>query len=178
MPKVKLQLAAKPLAEMLQIQAQNESEPKHVKIVVFDDQNRVLTVKSKTRFVLPGGRVEWDDDDDEAAARREVFETANITLGLVTLVTLVRIKDHNKQITKTMVFVGRMSGKEQAAPNQKQKHQFVSKEAFLVATGSRNDLVRTLVDAAFKALVSEEIREDHDQTILSGREKYNSQSLL
>lgn len=48
-------------------------EPKFVKIVVFDDQNRVLTVKSGNRFVLPGGRIEWDDDDAEAAARREVF---------------------------------------------------------------------------------------------------------
>lgn len=178
MPKTKLHLVSEPLSEMPLIKGQDENDPKYVKIVVFDDHNRALVVKKKNRFVLPGGRVEWDDDDAEAAVRREVFETANIALGLVIPVTLVRTKDRNKQITKTMVFVGRMSGEEQAASNQEQKHRFFSKEAFLEATGHRNDLVRTLVDAAFKVLVSEEIKEDHDQTTLSGREKYNSQSLL
>ena len=65
MPKTKLHLVAKPLSEMPLIKRQDENEPKYVKIVVFDDHNRALVVKNKNRFVLPGGRVEWDDDDAE-----------------------------------------------------------------------------------------------------------------
>ncbi len=90
--------------------ALEDAEARHVKIVVFDDQNRVLAIKSKNRFVLPGGRVEWDDDDAEAAARREVFETANIALGLVKPVTVVKTKDRQNQSAQTLVFVGRMAG--------------------------------------------------------------------
>lgn len=154
----------------------NESE--HVKIVVFDDQNRILVIKNKNRFVLPGGHVEWDDDDTETAARREVFEAANIALGPTRPVTIIKTKDHDGQIAQTIVFVGRMAGEEVGWPEQKPAHRFMSKETFFRTSGGQSDLVRSLVDAAHRVLVSEEIKEEHDETVLIGKEKYNSRSLL
>ncbi|MDD3181199.1 MAG: NUDIX domain-containing protein [Alphaproteobacteria bacterium] len=153
----------------------NAGEAKHVKIVVFDNQNRVLTVKSKNRFILPGGRVEWDDDDAEAAARREVFETANIALGLVKPVTVIKTKDRQNQSAQTIVFVGRLRGED---TKLSEKSRFMSKEAFLETADRQSDLVRSLVVSAHRVLVSEEIRDEHDETAMTGREKYNLHSLI
>ncbi|MDD3183381.1 MAG: NUDIX domain-containing protein [Alphaproteobacteria bacterium] len=165
-------------SELLRIDPQDESEPKYVKVLVFDDQNHVLTVKNGNRFVLPGGRVEWDDDDAEAAARREVFEAANIALGPMRTVTVIKTKDHDGQIAQTIVFVGRMAGEDIVWPEQKPVRRFMSKETFFRTSGGQSDLVRSLVNAAHRALISEEIRGEHDETAKVGREKYNSRSLL
>ncbi|MDX9689033.1 MAG: NUDIX hydrolase [Alphaproteobacteria bacterium] len=161
-----------------QIELLTETEPKHVKIVVFDGQNRVLAVKSGNRFVLPGGRIEWDDDDTEAAARREVFEAANIALGPMRPVTVIKTKDHDGQTAQTIVFVGRMADEGAACPGQRQAHRFMSKETFFRTSGRQGDLIRSLIDAAHRVLISEEIKDEHDETTLCGREKYNSRSLL
>lgn len=177
MPKAKSQPLTKILPCTPQSNAQDESEVSYVKIIVFDDQNRILVVKNKNRFVLPGGRVEWDDDDAESAARREVFEAANIALGLVQPVTVIQTQDHEKQITKTSIFAARMSGEPQVSQHHKNTHRFVRKESFLEAL-HQNELVHTLIDAGLRVLTSEEIREDRDQTTLRGQEKYNAQSLL
>lgn len=165
-------------SKLPQIGPQDENEPKYVKIVVFDDQNRVLTVKSKNRFVLPGGRVEWDDDDAEAAARREVFESANVALGLVHSVTVIKTKDRDGQIAQTIVFVGRTAGEGAAWPEQRQTRRFMNKETFFRTSGGQSDPVRSLVNAAHRVLVSEEIKEEHDEAALTGKEKYNNWSLL
>lgn len=165
-------------SELPRIGPQDESDPKYVKVLVFDDQNRVLTVKSGNHFVLPGGRVEWDDDDTEAAARREVFEAANIALGPATPVTVIKTKTAQNQSTQTIVFVARMTGEGAAWPEQKQARRFMSKETFFRTSGGQGDLVRSLVDAAHRVLISEEIRDEHDETAKVGREKYNSRSLL
>ncbi len=165
-------------SELLRIDPQDESDPKYVKVLVFDDQNRVLTVKSGNRFVLPGGRVEWDDDDAEAAARREAFEAANIALGPMRPVTIIKTKDHDGQIAQTIVFVARMTGEGATCPGQQQAHRFMSKETFFRTSGGQSDLVRSLVDTAHRILISEEIKDEHEETTLCGREKYNSRSLL
>lgn len=141
--------------------ALEESDARYVKIVVFDEQNRVLTVKSKSRFVLPGGRVEWDDDDAEAAARREVFEVANISLGVVKPVTVVRTRSRKSTSAQTIVFVARINGTGQAS---NEGHRFVSKGTFFETPGGQSDLVRSLVESAHRLLVSEEIRDEHQET--------------
>ncbi len=159
-------------------QSLNAEEIEYVKIVVFDDQNCVLAIKNKNRFVLPGGCVEWDDDDAEAAARREVFESANIALGLVKPVTAIKTKGRQNEIAQTIVFVGRMAGEAATWPEQCQNRRFMSKETFFRTSGGQSNLVRSLVEAAHRVLVSEEIRNEHDETAKVGREKYNSRSLL
>jgi len=168
----------KALFERQRIEALTESEPKHVKIVVFDDQNRVLAIKSGNRFILPGGRVEWDDDDAEAAARREVFESANIALGLVKPVRVIETKNRQTQSARTIVFVGRMAGEGTVLPGQMQVCRFIAKETFLGTSSGRNDLVRSLVEAAYRVLVSEEIGDEHVDAVQFAREKYNIRSLL
>jgi len=160
------------------IEALTESEPKYVKIIVFDDQNRVLTIKNANGFVLPGGRVEWDDDDAEAAARREVFETANIALGLVHPVTIIKTKPAQNQSAQTIVFAARMTGEGVDWPEQRQAHHFMSKETFSRTSSGRSTLVRSLVEAAYRVLTSEEIKGEYAETAQSGREKYNLCSLL
>lgn len=165
-------------SELQQIEVLTENEPKHVKIVVFDGQNRVLAVKNENRFILPGGRIEWDDDDAEAAARREVFETANIALGLVHPVTVIKTKTAQNQSTQTIVFVARMTGEGAAWPEQKQARRFMSKETFFRTSGGQGDPVRSLVEAAYRVLISEEIRDEYEKSAQSGREKYNFCSLL
>lgn len=160
-------------SELQRIEGLTENEPKHVKIIVFDDQNRLLIVKSRNRFVLPGGRVEWDDDDAEAAARREVFENANIALGFVHPVTVIKTKT-----VQTIVFVGRIAGKGAAWPGQRQAYRFMSKETFFRTSVGQGDLIRSLVEAAYRVLISEEIRDEHQESAQSGREKYNFCSLL
>ncbi len=159
-------------------QSLDTEEIKYVKIVVFDDQNHVLALKSKSRFVLPGGRIEWDDDDMEAAARREVFETANISLGLVKPVTIIKTKNRQNQSAQTIVFVGRMAGEGRAWPRQKQSHRLMSKETFFETVGVQSDLVRSLIEEAHHVLVSEEIENEHAETAQLGREKYNLHSLF
>ncbi|GEM_PF-2304327 len=168
----------KTLCEAQQVEVLSENEPKYVKIVVFDDQNRLLTVKNKNRFNLPGGRVEWDDDDAEAAARREVFESANIALGPVRPVTIIKTKEHDGQTAQTIVFVGRLVGEGSAWTEQRQPSRFMVKETFFRTSSGQSDLVRSLVDTAHRILISEEIKDEHDETTLCGREKYNSRSLL
>ena len=158
--------------------ALEDTEARHVKIVVFDDQNRVLAIKSKNRFVLPGGRVEWDDDDAEAAARREVFETANIALGLVKPVTVVKTKDRQNQSAQTLVFVGRMAGGGRISSEQRGNNRFMSKETFFETVGGQNLLVRSLVETAQRVLVSEEIKCEQEETAQTGREKYNIGSVF
>jgi len=175
MPKAKLQPEAKLLSGATRSALQEESEPKYVKIVVFDDRNHVLTIKSKNRFIMPGGRVEWDDDDAEAAARREVFETANIALGLVIPVTVIKTNARQSKSARTIVFVGRMRGEE---PSSGDQYRFMSKETFLDTVGGQCDLFCALINAAYRVLISEEIRNEHAETAQTGREKYNSQSLL
>jgi len=159
----------------MQIEAQAESEPRYVKVVVFDALNRVLTVKSKNRFVLPGGCVEWDDDDAEAAARREVFEAANMALGLVKPVAVIKTKNRQNQSTRTIVFVGRLRGEGQASGGD---HRFMDKETFFNTPNGQGDLVRSLVEAAHRVLVSEEIKDEQAETAQFGREKYNLRSLF
>ncbi len=156
-------------------QSLDAEEIKYVKIVVFDDQNRVLAIKNTSRFVLPSGCIEWDDDDAEAAARREVFETTNISLGLVKPVTVINTKDHQNQIASTLVFVGRMPGKEQTPSDH---HRFMNKKAFLETSGGHYELVRSLIEAAYRVLTTEEIKGEYAQTAQFGREKYNFCSLL
>jgi len=168
----------KALSEMQRIEAATESEPKYVKIIVFDDQNRVLAVKSGNRFVLPGGRIEWDDDDAEAAVRREVFESANIALGLVHPVTIFKTKTAQNENAQTIVFVARMEGEGADWPEQRQSRRFMSKETFFRTSGGQNDLVYSLVEAAYRVLISEEIRDEYAESAKSGREKYNLCSLL
>lgn len=150
-------------------------EAKHVKVVVFDEQNRVLAIKSRNRFVLPGGRVEWDDDDAEAAARREVFEAANIALGIVKPVTVIKTKNRQNQNTRTIVFVGRLRGGEQTSGDNQ---RFLDKETFFTTPGGQSDLVRSLVEDAHRVLVSEEIKDDHDEAVMTGRERYSLRSLI
>ena len=166
MPKAK----SRPLPEILpctpQSNAQNESEASYVKIIVFDDQTRILVVKNKNRFVLPGGRVEWDDNDAEAAARREVFEAAKVALGILKPTTAIKTKLHQNQSTKTIVFVGRLCGEDQQVSN---KHRFMNKSAFFEASASHDAFVHSLVEAAHRVLVSEEIRNEHNQEIDMGR---------
>ncbi|MDD3181341.1 MAG: NUDIX domain-containing protein [Alphaproteobacteria bacterium] len=172
MPEARLQIVTK-----TQIKALTESEPKHVKVVVFDDQNRVLTIKSGNYFVLPGGRVEWDDDDAEAAARREVFESANIALGLVRPVTVIKTKNRDPN-AQTIIFASRIAGEGTAWPEQRQAHRFMSKETFFRTSGLQSDVVRSLVEAAHRILITEEIKDEYAETAQTGREKYNLCSLL
>lgn len=153
-------------------------EIKCVKIVVFDDQNRVLTVKSGNRFVLPGGRIEWDDDDAEAAARREVFEAANIALGPVRPVTVIKTKNRQNQSAQTVVFAARMTGEGADWPEQQQARRFMARETFFRTVGGRSDLVRSLVETAYRVLTTEEIKGEYAETAQFGREKYNLCSLL
>lgn len=160
-----------------QVEAQAESDPKFVKIVVFDNQNRVLTIKNGSRFVLPGGRMEWDDDDAESAARREVFESANIALGPVRPVTVIKTKNC-EQKAQTIVFVARMAGEGATWPEQRQARRFMTRETFFRTTNGQNNFVHSLIDAAHRLLVSEEIKDEHDETVITGREKYNLQSLI
>ncbi len=167
----------KALSEMQRVEATTESEPKYVKVVVFDDQNRVLAVRSRNRFVLPGGRVEWDDDDAEAAARREVFESANIALGLVKPVRVIETKNCQTQSARTIVFVGRMVG-EGGISEQRFNSRFMSKKTFFETIGGQSPLVRSLVESAHRALLSEEIGYERDETTMTGREKYNLHSLI
>ncbi|MDD3183050.1 MAG: NUDIX hydrolase [Alphaproteobacteria bacterium] len=155
-----------------------DNEARYVKVIVFDEQCRVLALNSNNKFVLPGGKIEWDDDDAETAARREVFEAANMAIGLVIPVTIIDAKNRNKQIIRTVVFAARMSGEAQNNPNHKHTYRFLRKEDLFETTGFRNELMRTLVGTALKALVSEEIKEDYEQTTLRGSEKYNVRSLL
>jgi ADP-ribose pyrophosphatase YjhB (NUDIX family) len=157
----------------MQVEAQAESEPRYVKVVVFDALNRVLTVKSKNRFVLPGGCVEWDDA--EAAARREVFEAANIALGLVKPVAVIKTKNRQNPTTRTIVLVGRLRGEDQASGDD---HRFMDKETFFRTANGQSDLVRSLVEAAHRVLVSEEIKNEQAETVQFGREKYNLHSLF
>lgn len=152
-----------------------EADARYVKIIVFDDQNRLLTVKNKNRFTLPGGHVEWDDDDGEAAARREVFEAANIALGLVKPVTVIKTKSRQNQSAQTVVFVGRLRGEVSTACD---RQRFMDKETFFNTSGGQSDLVRSLVDAAHRVLVSEEIKSEHEETAQTGREKYSIRSLF
>lgn len=163
MPKVKMQAEAWP-----------DVEPRYVKIVVFDALNRVLTVKSNSRFVLPGGCVEWDDDDAEAAARREVFEAANMTLGLMKPVTIIKTKSRQNQNAQTIVFAGRLCGEGQASSDD---YRFMGKETFFNTPSGQNGPVRSLIEAAYRVLVSEEIKDEHDETAMTNREKYNIRSL-
>jgi 8-oxo-dGTP pyrophosphatase MutT (NUDIX family) len=165
-------------SELQRIELLTESELKHVKIIVFDDQNRVLAVKSGKRFVLPGGNIEWDDDDAEAAARREVFEAANIALGLVHPVTVIKTKTAENQSAQTLVLVGRVSSEGDTWLGQRQVRRFMSKETFFRTAGGQGDLVRPLVEAAYRVLISEEIRDEYAETAQSGREQYNLCSLL
>lgn len=167
----------KELFEGQQIEALPESEPKYVKIIVFDDQSRVLVIKRGTRYVLPGGCVEWDDDDAEDAARREAFETANIVLGVVKPVTIIKTNDRN-QGTQTIVFVGRMAGEGSAWPEQRQTRRFMAKKTFFGTSGGQSDLVYSLVEAAYRVLISKEIEDEYADAIQAGREKYNLCSLL
>lgn len=153
----------------------NGFEAKCVKVVVFDEQNRVLLIKSRNRFVLPGGRVEWDDDDAEAAARREAFEAANIALSTVTPVTVIKTRNRQNQRTQTIVFVGRLRGEYQQPSN---KHRFMSKETFLETLGGQGNLVCSLVESAHRVLVSEEIKAEQAEMAQFGREKYNLRSLF
>ncbi len=146
------------------------AEAKYVKVVVFDDQNRVLAVKNKNSFILPGGRIEWDDDDAEAAARREVFEAADIALGIVQPVTTVKTKD-----SRTIVFVGRLRGEDKTSGD---RHRFMTKETFFGTPGGRSDLVRSLIETAHRILVSEEIKTERDETAMTGNEKYSLRSLV
>lgn len=141
-------------------------DARYVKAVVFDEQNRVLTVKRKNRFVLPGGLVEWDDDDAEAAARREVFEAANIAIGILKPVTVIKTKNRQNQTARTIVFVGRLRGEAQASD---MTHRFMDKETFFETPGGQGSLVRSLVEAAQRVLVSEEIRNEHNQETDMGR---------
>jgi len=159
----------------MQVEAQAESDPRYVKIVVFDALNRVLLIKSKNRFVLPGGCVEWDDDDAEAASRREVFEAANVALGLVKPVTVIKTKSRKNQNAQTIVFVGRLCGEGQASGDDR---RFMNKETFLNTPSGQGDLVRSLVEAAHRVLVSEEIKDEQAETAQFGREKYNLRSLF
>lgn len=155
-------------------QSLDAEEIKYIKIVVFDNLNRVLTIKSRNRFVLPGGRVEWDDDDAEAAARREVFESANIALGIVKPVTVIKTKDGHNKIAQTIVFVGRMAGEGSSWPEQCQNRRLMCKETFFRTSGGQSELVRSLVEAAHRVLISEEIQEEHDETTQSGIERYTN----
>ncbi len=159
------------------VQSLDAEETKYVKIVVFDDQNRVLAIKNKSRFVLPGGRVEWDDDDAEAAARREVFETANIVLGPVNPVTVIKTKSAENQSAQTIIFVGRAAGEGNAWLGQQQARRFMSKETFFRTSGGQDDLVHSLVDTAYRVLISKEIRDEYAESAKTGREKYNLCSL-
>lgn len=178
MPKTKFQVITKTPSEGQRNEVQTESDPKFVKIVVFDDLNRVLTIKSKNRFILPGGCVEWDDDDAEAAARREVFESANVALGLVRPVTIIKTKDYENQCAQTIVFAARMAGEGTDWPEQRQIHRFMTKKTFFRTSGGQSDLVRLLVEAAYRVLFSEEIKDEYAETAQSGREKYNLRPLL
>lgn len=155
-----------------------EAEARYVKIIVFDDQNRLLTVRNRNRFVLPGGRIEWDDDDAESAARREVFESANIALGPVHSVTVVKTKTAPTEGAQTIVFVGRMASEGAAWPGQGQARRFMSKETLFRASSGQSALVRSLIDAAYRILISGEIRNEHDETTAHGRERYNLLSML
>lgn len=150
-------------------------EVRYVKVVVFDDQNHVLTAMRKNRFVLPGGLVEWDDDDAEIAARREVSEAANIALGIVKPVTVIKTKSRQNQSTRTIVFAGRLRGE---APHLGNMYRFLSKETLFETSGGQSERFHSLVESAHRVLVSEEIRSEHDETIRSGIEKYNFQSLI
>ncbi|MGE0108455.1 MAG: NUDIX hydrolase [Bdellovibrionales bacterium] len=155
-------------------QPQDKCEPKYVKVIVFDDQNRVLLVKNGNRLVLPGGPVEWDDDDTEAAARREVFEAANIALGTVTQITVITTKDPMSQTQYTAVYTGRTHGKER---RPKTKHRFLSKDALFKTVAGQGELVRALIESAHRVLVTEEIEEEHNQETQTGTEKYNIKSI-
>lgn len=169
-----------PKADLYSIQttapaALEEAEARYVKIIVFDNQNCLLTVRNKSRFVLPGGHVEWDDDDAETAARREVFEAANIALGIVKPVTVITTKNRQNQSARTIVFVGRLRGEASTAGDGQ---RFMDKETFFNTPSGQSDLVRSLVNAAHRVLVSEEIKDEREETSRTGREKYNLRSLI
>lgn len=92
-----------------------KAEARRIKVVVLDDQNRVLRIKGNNRLVPSGGRIEWDDDDDEAAARRDVFKAANVALILLRPINILTTKDRQNEIVQTIVYAGRMLGEKQTS---------------------------------------------------------------
>lgn len=177
MPKAKQQTAADALFGKTQIGKLSKSEPKYVKVVVFDDQDRVLMIKNADRFALPGGRVEWGDDDAEAAARREVLETTKVCIGPMAPVTILTQEGGPFISAQTIVYVGRVAEKQASALHPEAPPCFVSMKSFLGKNGPPQSLYARIIRAAKRALMSEEIKEEHNEETQYGKEKYRLYSI-
>lgn len=133
---------------------------KNVKVVAFDNEDRILTVRDGNRIDIVNGSIEWDDDTPEDAARREAMEKANVTLGEVSLGAVIESKPKggsSGQAAVTLVMTARIKSIDpykswQGAP----KRAFLTKEELFKKLGPRKskDLTR-LIDMASFALVEE-----------------------
>ena len=64
-----------------QLQYPKENLPKFVRVIVYNEEGKILLVKDKKwGWNLPGGKIEKEDKTPDEAAKREVFEETNLII--------------------------------------------------------------------------------------------------
>ncbi len=133
-----------------------------IKVIAFDEFDRLLAVKKGRSFDIINGCQEWDDDSFEDAARREAYEQAGATLEHLTVSAVIEHEsDENQEVEDsgpfyTLVITGYVEGLEEWPPEQAVKRGFFKKEVFLkrYRFGNAAD-IKTLVEMAHFASVNQ-----------------------
>lgn len=151
---------------------------KHFRLFVFNDKGFVMMVQKKNRLDIPFGQIEPEDLDFEAAARRVVLAETKTALNPIVPVALISVKDRSGNETPMLILAARMDGEAQIKVNEKTHHRLMEERNFLMQTGYRNPLTRTLLEDAKHTLFCEEVRREHDEETQEGKEKYNYRSWI
>jgi ADP-ribose pyrophosphatase YjhB (NUDIX family) len=130
------------------------------KVVVFGTDDRVLAVRSRKTIDLPGGRVEWEDDTLADAARREVWETAEITLGplvLAAAMVATPLGEPQSRAATIMIVASRAATVALPAATPRMRRYVFLKAANLVERCSAGppELLQRLIEMAELALERE-----------------------
>lgn len=163
---------------MQQLEVDAYVKAKHFRVFVFNDDGFIMLIQKAGRLDIPFGEVEDTDEDFNAAVRRVVFAETKTALHPIAPVTLISVKDRSGNETPTLILAARMDGEAQIKADEKTHHRLVQERNFLMQSGYRNPLIRTLLEDAKHALFREEVRLEHDERTQSGKEKYNFGSLL
>lgn len=162
---------------MQQLEVDSYVKAKHFRVFVFNDDGFIMLIQKNGRLDIPFGEVEETDEDFKAAARRVVFSETKTALHPIAPVTLLNVRDRSGNETPTLILAARMDGVAQIKEDEKTHHRLVQERNFLMQSGYRNPLIRTLLEEAKHALFREEVQLEFEETTQSGIEKYNIKSI-
>ncbi len=119
---------------------------RRVKVIAFNDQDRILSFRQGRKYSILCGKVEWDDEDAEDAARREAIEAANVKLGDLRVSSILEGRNDKGEPVYTLVYSGRVASEDPLLPKQKRKHRFLKKISLL--KHAETPVLHELIDMA------------------------------